>query len=106
MSTILALTQEVSTALPLADIQAGGILDWVDAKNTQAQSTFRSLSVFIAIVFVVWQAISSKMAMARVIISGLAAGVFIYIVWNVTKLKDRVDEEIGSSAIDAIGSLF
>lgn len=100
MSTILALTQEVSTALPLADIQASdGILDWIDVKNTQAQATFRALSVLFGIIFVIWQAIKSQMALARIIVAGLAAGVFVWVVWNVTELKDRVDNEINASVV-------
>lgn len=107
MSTILALTQEASTVLPLADAQAGGILDWVDAKSAQAQTTFRGLSILLSIIFIIWQAVASKMAMARVIISGLAAGVFIWIVWNVTTLQERVGNEVNAAdVISTVGHLL
>ena len=48
--------------------------------------------------FVIFQALASRGAFARIIISGLAAGVFIWIVWNVTDLRDRVDREVRTPA--------
>ena len=109
MSTLLTLTQEVTThatatyqgvAVPVTVPMAGsggGILDWLTAKNSQTQSVLRGLAVTLGIVFVIWQAVSSRGAMARVIIAIVAAGVFIWGVWNVTDIKDRVGNEVNAS---------
>ena len=94
MSTVLSLAQHWATApTPIA---ADGILDWIDAKNTQAISMLRAVAVTLGILFVIWQALASRGAMARVIVAGLAAGVFVWVVFNVTALRDRVDDEVNS----------
>jgi hypothetical protein len=74
-----------------------GILDWGNGKITEAGGLLRGLSVVVGIGFVIWQAIASRGAMARIVMSGLAAAVFIWIVFNVTALRDRVDNEVNSS---------
>lgn len=102
MSALISLTQDVSAqviqAHPMAVQAAGGdgILDWLTNKNSQTQTLVRAMVVTLAIVFVVWQAVVSRMAMARVIIAGVTAGMFVWIVWNVTDLKDRVGNEVNS----------
>ena len=40
--------------------------------------------------------IRNKLAPLLILISGLAAGVFVWIVWNVTTLRDRVDNEVSA----------
>jgi len=103
MSTLIALTHEVSThvtGLPFAaDPPPGGgqgILDWLTAKNSQTQTLLRAMAVTLGIIFVIWQAVSSRGAMARVIIAIVAAGIFVYGVWNVTDIKDRVENEVNA----------
>lgn len=98
MSTLLTLTNAVSVD-PAAVIAAGsgtGLLDWLTAKLASLQTLFRLISVAGGMGFVIWQGVSSRGAMARIIISGLAAGVFIWIVWNVTALQDRVGNEVNA----------
>ncbi len=73
-----------------------GILDWGNGKIGETGGVLRGLSVVVGIGFVIFQAIASRGAMARIIMSGLAAAVFIWIVFNVTDLRDRVDNEINS----------
>ncbi len=102
MSTLVSLTQDASAQLLLAQaadvtLAAGeGFLDWGTAKNTQTQALFRGVSITVAIIFVIWQAIASRMAMARIIIAGVTAGILVWVVWNVTNLKDRVDNEVNA----------
>lgn len=109
MSALITLTQEVSTqaaavhhvvALPMAD--GDGILDWLTAKNAQTQAVLRALAVTLGIIFVIWQAVSSRGAMARVIIAIIAAGVFVWGVWNVTGIKDRVDNEVNAAGATVV----
>jgi hypothetical protein len=97
MSTLLNLTAAVG-----ADPAGGtGLLDWLTNKLTDLQGVFRLLSVVGGMGFVIWQGISSRGAMARIIISGIAAGIFIYIVWNVTALQTRVDNEVNAARAPA-----
>lgn len=90
----MSALQLMTHVVPMAD---GGILDWLDAKNASTQSLFRALSITAGIGFVLYQAIVSRGAMARVIISGIAAAVFIWIVHNVTSVSDRVNNEVNST---------
>ena len=100
--SLMSITQESITqlalGLPAATPPGGGagqgLLDWLTSKLTELQSTFRLLSVVGGMGFVIWQAIASRGAMARIIVSGLAAALFVWIVWNITSLQDRVDNEV------------
>lgn len=100
MSTLVSLTQEFSTQVVQGSSAAGGggtgILDWLTGKSAEAQSLFRALSITFGIGFIIWQAIISRGALARIVIAALAAGVFVWAVWNVTALKNRVDNEVNS----------
>lgn len=109
MSALISLTQEVSTqatavhhvvAAPMAG--GDGILDWLTAKNAQTQTVLRALAVTLGIIFVIWQAVSSRGAMARVIIAIIAAGIFVWGVWNVTDIKDRVDNEVNAAGATVV----
>ena len=92
MSTLLTLSAD-----PMVVAAGGtGLLDWLTDKLTDLQGVFRLLSVVGGMGFVIWQGISSRGAMARIIIAGIAAGVFIWIVWNVTALQTRVNNEVNA----------
>lgn len=104
MSTLMSFTDASTQLLLTADpvvlaSSAGGILDWVDTKSTQATTTVRGVSILLAIIFVVVAAVVSRMAMARILIAGIAAGLFIWIVFNVTSIQDRVGNEIDAGAV-------
>lgn len=86
------LTHDGVTVLACA-----GILDCATTKVEELRVFFRGFSVVAGIGFVIFQALASRGAFARIIISGLAAGVFIWIVWNVTDLRDRVGREIDTT---------
>lgn len=77
----------------------GGILDWANNELSQFGAVIRAASFVLGAVFVVWQAVKSQMAMARIVVSGLAAGIFVWIVWNVDALQSRVDTEINSAPV-------
>jgi len=105
MSILLTLTSEVTThaatvshTLSAAVPQAagGGIIDWLTGKNAAVQTLSRAFSITAGIIFVIYQAIVSRGAMARVIIAGIAAGIFIWIVFNVTDLQTRVQNEVNA----------
>lgn len=94
MSTTLMLLEHTSQIVPMA---GDGVLDFLDTKISEAGTVLKGFSVVAGIGFVVFQAIVSRGAMARIIMSGLAAGIFVWIVWNVTTVKDRVDNEVNSA---------
>lgn len=101
MSTLLQTALAAAGDAPpgpavLAASCGQGIFDCATTKVNQAGSLFRALSAVAGVGFVIYQAISSRGAMARILISGLAAGVFVWIVWNVTTLRDRVDNEVSA----------
>ena len=80
-------------------LAADGILDTISEKATEAQGVLRVIASVASIGFVIYQAISSRGAMARILVSGLAAGVFVWIVFNVTELSDRVDNEVNAAGV-------
>ena len=96
MSTLLNLTTAVSADPMVVAAGGTGLLDWLTNKLTELQGVFRLLSVVGGMGFVIWQGISSRGAMARIIIAGIAAGIFIWIVWNVTALQTRVNNEVNA----------
>lgn len=78
-----------------ATLLAGtGILDTANEKAAALQVTLRAVASVASIFFVIKQAVSSGGAIARIVIAGLAAGTFVWIVFNVTDLKDRVGTEV------------
>lgn len=98
MSLITGLT---ATAPDLATssitIQAG-LLDWTTDTASSLQTVLRVVAITVAILFVVYKAVQSKFAIGTIIVSALAAGVFIWIVYNVTALRDTVGEDLPGSA--------
>lgn len=85
------LLAHVITFVPM---EGDGLLDFAGDKVNALKSLLRSFAVVAGIGFVIMQAIQSRGALARIVISGFAAAVFIWIVFNVTSLKDRVDNEM------------
>lgn len=99
MSTTLMLIQHSAQVIAAA---GDGLLNWSNGKINEAGGVMRGLSIVVGIGFVIWQAIASRGAMARIIMSGLAAGVFIWIVFNVNVLRDHVDDEVNSAPVISV----
>jgi hypothetical protein len=91
------LIHEVVSQLPLAPGDGDDILGLADEKIAQIKNTIRGGSVLLGMIFVGYHAYVSKLAMARMFIAGLAAGVFIWIVFNITDIQGRVGNEIDSA---------
>ncbi|WP_203338615.1 hypothetical protein [Nocardioides limicola] len=90
-----AITTLLIEGLPLA--ANDDLIGWSTEKLGALETLMKTFAVVAGIAFVILQAIASRGAMARVVISGLAAGLFIWIVLNVELVKDRVDSEINSA---------
>lgn len=97
MSVVHDLATTVLSQAPSAPSGGGGVIDWGNGKVAELGSFFRGFSVVAGIGFVIFQALVSRGAFSRIIVSGLAAAVFIWIVWNVTNLKDRVGKDLQAS---------
>ena len=74
MSTSVHLGNQI-TAMLLAAPQpapggaSGGVIDWLTNKTAAVSTLFRSFSVVGGMGFVIWQALASRGAFARIIIS-------------------------------------
>lgn len=101
MSALIALAQEATTltaATGVAPFAPGdGVLDMLTTLNTETLTVLRALAITLAVVFVIWQAVVSRMAMARIIVATLAAGIFVWAVLNVTAVKDLVNNELNAT---------
>ena len=95
MNTINEMLQAQASGVDI--LAAGGLIDWVEEKSNSAQSALRVFASLGGIIFVIIQAFSSRGSMGRIIVSGIAAGVFVFIIFNVTSLGDRVKQEVNSA---------
>jgi hypothetical protein len=93
----IQLAHHFAALAPPPSGNTGGILDWGNGKVAQLGTFFRGFSVIGGIGFVIFQALASRGAFSRIIISGLAAAVFIWIVFNVTSLRDKVGKDLQSA---------
>ncbi|MBB1033317.1 hypothetical protein G6031_02800 [Dietzia sp. CQ4] len=89
-------------ASPDTFVLADGLLGTINVKSEEAKETVRIVSGLVAIAFVVFQAAVSRMAMGRIIVSSLAAGVFLWVVFNVTEVKDKVGEDLALSVVESV----
>lgn len=98
MSTIIAFAQDsvpVLAAVPHVPTQ-DGLIDLVTDRNRAAQLALRGLALTVAIVFVLYKAVASKLSFGTIIMSGITAGLLVWLVFNVTAIEDRVDNELSS----------
>ncbi|MBF6333534.1 hypothetical protein [Nocardia transvalensis] len=88
----------LATALdPTVSTLAEGILPWINRKGGEAQDSMRTIASLVAIGFMIYTAIKSRGAMSAILVAGLVAGIFLFLVWNVTAVRDRVGDEVNTS---------
>ncbi len=97
MTTIAATVPDLAVASENTTIQAG-LLNWTDGMSERLRGVIQAVAITVAVVFVVYKAVQSKFAIGTIIVSALAAGVFVWIVHNVTSLQDSVGEDMPGSA--------
>lgn len=78
---------------------AEGILPWIDRKGGEVQDTARVVASVVALGFMILTAIKSRGAVAAIAASGLVAGMFLWFVFNITAVKDRVEDEVNDQAV-------
>ncbi|MCW2295311.1 conjugal transfer protein [Rhodococcus erythropolis] len=81
---------------PNTHILAEGILELVNNKGTEAQDTIRILTGAGACGGVAFTAVKSRFSLAPILLAGLVAGLLVWLVWNVTAVKDKVGSELES----------
>ena len=97
MSLVTTLATTAPDLAASTTIQAG-VLDWTENTAEELRTVLRVVAITVAVLFVVFKAVTSKFAVGTIVVSALAAGVFIWIVYNVTALKDTVGEDLPGSA--------
>lgn len=87
-------------AVHYSTVLAGtGLFDTANEKAGELQATARIGAGALSLVFFIWQTIVSRMAIARMVVAGLAAGLMLWIVFNVTEIQGRVDNELAAGAV-------
>lgn len=76
---------------------AGGIFDWITTTSSNAETAEKAAAIAIAIAFVIYEAVRSRLNLARLIIAALAAGVALWVINNINVVQDRVKNDMGSS---------
>ena len=93
MSTMHVLAEQGPMMIQAAD----GVLDLASEKLDAFMVLARAAAVAVAVIFIIYRAIATKGAMAAILIAVACGAIFIYGVWNVTDLQDRVGNEINSA---------
>lgn len=93
----MSITLELISQAAASD-RGEGVIDWLTGLLTDIQNLERLAVYVLGIAFFIWQGWISKGAMARVIMAGIAAAVFIYFGHNMTDVSDRVDNEVNAGA--------
>lgn len=76
----------------------GGWFDWAETLNSDTQNLLKGVAITLGIVFVIIAGVKSHGSMARIIIAAFAAGIFVWVVWNITSVKDKVGNDINALA--------
>jgi hypothetical protein len=95
MSPLFDISHQIAAAV-LIPMETKGILDLLSSKNSAVQILLRGLAVTLGIIFVVYHGVVSRGAIARIVVAGLAAALFIWIVFNITSIKGRLDNEVSA----------
>lgn len=88
-------------ASPDTVVLADGILGTINVKSEEAKNTVRIVSGLVAIAFVVYQAAASRMAIGRIIVASLAAGAFMWVVYNITDVQEKIGEDLQAAPVPA-----
>ncbi|WP_298329459.1 hypothetical protein [Haloactinopolyspora sp.] len=94
------LSMQVSGVAAEAPVVRAGLLDWASQTAVDVRPVLQTVAITVAVLFVIYKAVQSKFSFGTIIVSALAAGVFIWAVFNVTTLRDTVGEDLpgGSSS--------
>ena len=105
MPDAVLLTMQVSGVAAEAPAVRAGLLDWASQTAVDVRPVLQTVAITVAVLFVVYKAVQSKFSLGTIVVSALAAGVFIWAVFNVTTLRDTIGEDLpgGSSGAAEAG---
>jgi hypothetical protein len=95
-TTHVEIAAQAAAILPMA---GDDLIGFTGEKINAVGTLMRLGSGVLAVLFVIMTAIKTRGAMAAIVVSGLSAAVFVWIVFNVTDLRDRVDNEMNSAPV-------
>lgn len=102
MSTLHLLSDHLvttATQSPPPRVLAGGVLDLITNKTDTLGTTIRTVtSVVAAPGFVLYHAIKSRGALARILIAIAVSALVVWGVYNVTENQQRVTQEVNNGA--------
>lgn len=94
MSTLTTFATEAGAQLASVQAAGPGFLDWATNLNASTLSLVRGIAITLGVLFVIIRAVSSRGAMAQIIVAGIAAAIFVWIIFNVTQLRDTVGNDL------------
>lgn len=97
----MSITLEVLAQAAASD-RGVGIIDGLTGFMTDVQNLAKVAVWTLGILFFIWQSWLAKGAMARVVMAGVAAAVFVYFGLNMASNVDRVDNEINGNAATTV----
>lgn len=89
----MTVLETAALAPHLTVLPAGDLIDIAGQQTDAVRGLLRAFSAVAGILFVIVNWIKSGGALGRVIVCGIAAGAFVWIVWNVSDLRDKVGSE-------------
>lgn len=105
---IETLQNAALVAQPVSDsLQAGGVLDWVNNKTSEATTTLRVVITLVAAIVFIYNVVRSKLTLPSIIINGLGAAL---VLWLVTAdglgwFASRVNEETSAAVFTQLGQI-
>ena len=84
-----------------------GVIAWLTSFFGDLDTLIKAgATVFAAGVFV-FKVIESRFATTTILVAGIMAGLFVWVVWNITIIKDGVDKDInGKTTASAMVQMY
>lgn len=84
----------VPAIMPMA---ADGLLGWIESEAAALDATVKTVGVVVAVIMFLYVSLRNGFALARMIMAGLVAGLFIVIITNVQWFSTKVGNELGAA---------
>lgn len=84
------------------DTGQGGFLGKACDKGNQLETLMKALVTVIAVIFVIYKAVSSKFALGTIVVSALVAGLLIWIVNSTDTLFNWTKDELGNGEAQGV----
>lgn len=74
------------------------MLDTIDSINSSVQSSVLGLAITAALIVMLITAVVTRGSIPKILGAGLAAGIFLWIIFNVTQVRDLVGKDLDAEA--------